>query len=298
MHDDLPDLSFVDLDGPIAFRSWGGPEATTFVLVHGLGGSHLNWIPVAPALAGLGRVVALDLPGFGWSPRYGRRSGVMDERRALGAFIAKVATGRVVICGNSLGGMIAVIQAAVEPDSVDGLVLTGSVYPWVRGSRRPHPAVLGAFALYDLPAVGERFVDARVRRIDADRMVRLGFRMVTADPSSIPDELVAMNVELAKMRADDPDAASAFLEAARSMLRLGKRRDAAARTFDRVTCPVLVLHGRRDRLVPAAFAEGALEVHPRWRGRIFPDLGHVPQMEAPGRWVAEVADWCAEMVDR
>ena len=80
------------------------------------------------------------------------------------------------------------------------------------------------------------------------------------------------------------------------MLRLGKRPDVAARALDAVRCPVLVLHGRRDRLVPAAFAEAVLRSHPTWRGRIFPDVGHAPQMEAPGRWLAEVADWYAESV--
>ena len=57
-----------------------------------------------------------------------------------------------------------------------------------------------------------------------------------------------------------------------------------------------MLHGRRDRFVPAAFAEAVLAAHPTWRGRIFPDLGHAPQLEAPGRWLAEVADWYAEIV--
>ena len=44
-------------------------------------------------------------------------------------------------------------------------------------------------------------------------------------------------------------------------------------------------------------AEAALREHPTWRGRIFHDLGHVPQMEAPGRWLAEVADWFADTLD-
>ena len=61
-------------------------------------------------------------------------------------------------------------------------------------------------------------------------------------------------------------------------------------------CPVLLLHGRRDRLVPASYAEAVLERYPAWRGRIFPDLGHVVQLEAPGRWLSEVADWFAEEV--
>jgi pimeloyl-ACP methyl ester carboxylesterase len=56
------------------------------------------------------------------------------------------------------------------------------------------------------------------------------------------------------------------------------------------------MHGRRDRFVPAAFAEAILARRPAWRGRIFPDLGHAPQMEAPGRWLTEVADWYAEML--
>lgn len=291
MGSELPELSFIDLDGPVAYRSWSGPDDTTFILVHGLGGSHLNWLPAAPGLSLMGNVLALDLPGFGWSPREGRGSGLMDERRVLSRFIAERRTGRVVICGNSLGGAIGVLQAAVEPDSVDGLVLTGSVFPWVRGAPRPHPAVIAAFAVYGLPAAGDRFVQARVRHLDPERMVRMGLSMVTADPSSIPPELVTMNVDLATMRAGDPDAPQAFVDAARSLLRLGKRNDVAARTLGQLRCPVLVLHGRRDRLVPVAFAERALDSHPDWRGRIFPDLGHAPQMEAPDRWVAEVEDW-------
>lgn len=296
MPDDFPELLSVDLDGPVAYREWDGPDDTTFVLLHGLGGSHLSWLQVAPGLAGLGRVLALDLPGYGWSPRDGRASGLMDQRRTLARFIEARATGRVIVCGNSLGGAIAVLQAAVEPDRVTGLVLTGSVFPWVQGGRRPHPAVMAAFATYDIPVVGERFVQARMRRFDPETLVAIGFRMVAQDPSSIPPEVVDLHVELARKRARDPDSASAFLETSRSMLRLGKRADARARTFDRVSCPVLVIHGRRDRFVPAAFVEAALRANPSWRGRIFPDLGHVPQMEAPGRWLSEVADWFAEEI--
>ena len=66
----------------------------------------------------------------------------------------------------------------------------------------------------------------------------------------------------------------------------------------RVDQPVLLMHGRRDRLVPVRFAETELRRHPAWRGRFFPDLGHVPQMEAPGRWISEVADWHAGLGDR
>ena len=293
---ELPELATVDLEGPVRYRSWDGPAETTFVLVHGLGGSHLNWLQVASGLSGLGRVLALDLPGFGYSPRAGRGSALMDERQLLSRFVEELATGRVILGGNSMGGGIAILQAAVDPDSVSGLVLTSSMFPRAHGGW-PHPAVLGAFALYDTAGLGERLVRLRTQRMDPAQVVRLGFRMVAADPHSIPEEIVRLNIALVRERMTDPDAPDAFLEAARSIMRLGKRPDVSKRALDGVRCPVLVLHGRRDRFVPAVFAEAVLARYPAWRGRIFPDLGHVPQMEAPGRWLTEVADWYAERID-
>lgn len=293
---ELPELRTADVDGPVTYRAWDGPADTTFVLVHGLGGSHLNWVQVAAGLAGLGRVLALDLPGFGFASRDGRGSGLMDERRVLSRFIEEHASGRVVIVGNSMGAVIGMLHAAVEPASPAGLVLTDSPFPWVRGAF-PHPAVIVGFAAYDAPGLGPLVLEARLRRLDAGRAVRLGFRFVAADPSSIPEEIVRLTVEQVRERGLDPDAPAAFQDAWRSLRRLGRRPDVAKRAMDGVRCPVLVLHGRRDRLVPAAYAEAALRAYPAWRGRIFPDLGHVPQMEAPGRWLVEVADWHSEMLD-
>jgi pimeloyl-ACP methyl ester carboxylesterase len=294
---DLPALRFADLDGPVAFRAWEGPPETTFVLVHGLGGAHVNWIRVAEGLAGLGRTVALDLPGFGWSPRAGRDTGVMGLRRIFDRFCDDHATGELVVCGNSMGGVLGILEAAIEPERVRGLVLTSSAFPWVRGAY-PHPAVIGAFAAYDLERVGDVFVRERIRRISAERAVRIGLALTTVDRYTIPEEVVRLFEEAVRERQRDPEAATAFADAARSLLRLGKRPDVAHRALDAVGCPVLVLHGRRDRLVPARFAEAVLARYPTWRGRILPDVGHVAQLEAPGRWLAEVADWYAEAIDR
>jgi pimeloyl-ACP methyl ester carboxylesterase len=287
---ELPERRTIDLDGAVAYREWAGPDRATFVMVHGLGGSHLNWVQVAPGLAGLGRVLALDLPGFGWSPLAGRGAGLMDQRRLLSRFIRELGSGATFVCGNSMGGATAILHAAVEPSRVSGLVLTASVFPWARGGW-PHPTVLGAFAMYDTPGIGERFVGLRLDRADPDRVVRLAFWLTTVDPDRIPPEIVRMNVDLLRERRSDPDRARAFVEAARSLLRLGRRREVAERALDAVSCPVLVVHGRRDRLVPPAFAAAALAARPAWRGRILPDVGHVPQMEAPDRWLVEVADW-------
>jgi pimeloyl-ACP methyl ester carboxylesterase len=290
---DFPELRTIDLDGPVAYREWDGPPELTFVLVHGLGASHLVWVQVGEALAGVGRVIAFDLPGFGASPLAGRGSGLMDQRRTLSRVIEKLGSGAVVLGANSMGGATSILQAAVEPRSVVGIVLTNSVYPWQLGAV-PHPLVLLSFGLYWTPLVGERFVGWRLRELDAERIVRMSLSVLAADPTSIPEEVVRLLVDLTEARRHDPDVPAAFLGAARSMLRLARRPAISRRALDNIRCPVLVIHGRRDRLVPAAHAEAELAKHPPWRGRFFADLGHIPQMEAPGRWLAEVADWSAE----
>jgi pimeloyl-ACP methyl ester carboxylesterase len=291
---DLPDLRVSETpEGPIHHLEWDGPPGTTFVLIHGLGGSHLNWIQVAPALAGLGRVLVPDLPGFGTTPLQGRPSGLMDLRRALAAFLATEGAGPVTLAGNSMGGVLGVLQAAVDPASLDGLILTGSAFPWAGGGL-PSPIVMAGFVAAEVPGLGEVLVRARLQRLRPDQVVPLGFRMVTAHPERIPADVVRRHVELADEQREREDVPVAFAAASRSLMRLARRRDVARRALDAVACPTLVLHGRRDRYVPARFAEAELARHPEWRGRILADVGHAPQMEAPGRWVAEVADWLAE----
>lgn len=290
---DLPESRYVDLDGPVHYVEWEGPFERTFVLVHGLGGSHLNWVRVAPALSRLGRVVVPDLPGFGLSPLGDRRSAMHVGRRLLGDFLRKVGTGEVILGGNSMGGGYAMLQAAFEPDSVAGLILTASVFPWAPAGM-PSPLVVGGFAVYRTPWVGERVVAARFRHLDPEKVVRWGFRVTASDPSAIPPEVIRAHVDLVRERQHDATAAPAFLEAARSILWLGARPSLATRVIEAIEAPVLVIHGSRDRLVPLAYALSVLERRPTWDHAILPGLGHVPQLEAPDRWLNAVERWMIE----
>jgi pimeloyl-ACP methyl ester carboxylesterase len=290
MEQAAPRSRWLDLDGPIHHVEWPGPPEQTFVLVHGLGGSFLNWIRVAPLLARHGRVVVVDLPGFGRSPLAGRASTMLVGRSLLGAFVRRVATGRTVLVGNSMGGGYAMLVAAFEPGLVDALVLTGSVFPWVPGGW-PSPLVIGGFAVYRTPLLGDVVVRERFRRVAPELVVRWGFRLTTVDPSSIPPDVLRAHVALVRERQRDVDGAAAFVEAARSILWLGARPSLSTRVMDAISCPVLVVHGTKDRLVPIAFARSAVRRHPRWRYRFMANVGHVPQLEAPGRWMAAVEDW-------
>ncbi len=292
---ELPESRFVDLDGPVHYVEWEGPEERTFVLVHGLGGSHLSWALVGNRLAEHGRVLAVDLAGFGRTPRAGRSAKLSSNQVLLARFVDELVGRPVVLIGNSMGGAISMLQAAYEPASVEGAVLTSSVYPWARGGV-PAPIVVAGFALYRVRGVGEWVAKQRFNGLSPERLVRLGFRIVAADPSTVPEELVRAHVDLLAERAEDPDIGPALAEAARSLLRLGERGDLARQILDSVKCPVLVIHGYEDRLVPVAFARAAIERNPNWQVRLLPRVGHVPMIEDPDRWMAAVEEWLASLV--
>ena len=58
-----------------------------------------------------------------------------------------------------------------------------------------------------------------------------------------------------------------------------------------VTCPVLLIHGTADRLVPIAAARAAIRANPAWSLREFGGVGHVPQLEAPRDTADAVLSW-------
>jgi pimeloyl-ACP methyl ester carboxylesterase len=265
------------------------------VLVHGLGGSLLSWLLIGPGLAQHGRVLALDLYGFGRTSRDGHRSRLTEQRALVSRFIGEVAGGGpVVLVGNSMGGGIAMLQAALEPGSVEALVLSNSVFPYARGPL-PAPIVMFGFTLYQLPRIGEWAARQRITRLEAERAVRLGFRIIAADPSTIPEGLVRLHIEALVRHQRNPDAGPAFLEAARSLMALGRRPTAARWILDQIEAPVLAIHGRADRLVPVGYARAAAAAHPAWGLHVLPGVGHVPQMEAPERWLALVRDWLGRL---
>src|SRR3712207_1763337 len=134
----------VDLGGPVHYVDYGGDEdGPTVVLVHGLGGSHLNWDLLAPLLTPHARVHALDLPGFGLSEPGRRVATVRNNVAVLDRFLREVTGAPVVLVGNSMGGMIAILEAARAPARVSGLVLVDPAVPGPR--RRLDPQVVADF---------------------------------------------------------------------------------------------------------------------------------------------------------
>jgi pimeloyl-ACP methyl ester carboxylesterase len=115
------------------------PDAPIFVLVHGLGLSHLSFSKLARVLARHGTVLAPDLPGFGAAPGPRRRLDIDQLTEALLPRLDKFASSHggqapLVVVGHSLGAEIAVEVARRRPHLVRALVLVGPVVDRVAAS--------------------------------------------------------------------------------------------------------------------------------------------------------------------
>jgi pimeloyl-ACP methyl ester carboxylesterase len=280
-----------DLDGPVHYLDFGGPaDGPLLLAVHGLGGSASNWLALAPLLTPRCRVMAIDLAGHGLTPAAGRSTSVPANRALLDRFIREVVAQPVTLVGNSMGGLITLLESATSPDMVAGAVLVDPALPAPLLSKVDARVAL-QFAVVALPGVGEAAFARRRRRLTVAEQVHQSLRLCTVDESRVPAEAIQASIASLESRNPDDFPPADVLRASRSLLRILRRPKVVRQVFTRVTAPVLLLHGDRDRLVSIKVATAIACEFPAWRFEIAHDIGHVPMLEnAP--WTAErTLDW-------
>jgi pimeloyl-ACP methyl ester carboxylesterase len=253
-------------------------EGPPVLALHGLGGTKGSFLPTLAALADRFRVIAMDLPGFGdsdkpigapYDPRFFARS-VLDVLDAL-------ALKRAHVVGNSLGGRIALEVGLRTPERVDRLVLLAPSLAW----RRHRPLA---------PLV---------------RLVRPELGLVQLAPRQLVEGIVhqlipgatdgwtAAGVDEFLRAYLTPAGRAAFYAAARHIYLEEPHGDEGFWPRLRALGPeALFIWGRRDRLVPLAFAAHVRDALPGAE-HVELDCGHVPQVELPTLTHAAVARFLA-----
>jgi pimeloyl-ACP methyl ester carboxylesterase len=90
----------------------------------------------------------------------------------------------------------------------------------------------------------------------------------------------------------DSDRRAAFLATLRAVVGTdGQRIDAADRLYLADELPVLIVWGAEDSIIPVSHGERAHEAMPGSHFRVFENVGHVPQAEAPGRFVLALEEF-------
>ena len=236
------------------------------VLVHGLGGFAESWRHNIAALARTATVYAVDLPGFGRSSKPPARYRLGDAVRALHGFVQAMGLGRVAIVGHSMGGAVGLTYALTHPARIDRLALVGALVPG--SAYRPSvpyriaaTPILGELLALCACAPAYRAAIARCFHVpvasEVEFLVREGYGERTS-----PAAKAAYLATLRDMRRDLVDHAADY------------RR--ALATLD---VPILFIHGRQDRVIPAQYCHEAAEMIPRARVRWIEACGHFPQIE-------------------
>lgn len=290
-----PASRWVELGVPVHYVDHGGPATgPLLVMVHGLGGSLVNWSALAPLLTDTCRVLALDLIGFGHTQAGTHPTTVTANQQMLDWFLREVAGRDVVLVGNSMGAMIAIFQAARHPESVTAMVLVDPALP-IRLGARPDPLVAASFGMYAVPHLGRAMLRSRRRARSPEQLAMDVLRLCCADPSRVPAEVLEQTLQVARERRDYPDIDDQFLAAARSLMRMLARRSSYEAAMHAIRVPVLLLHGQKDRLVSIGAARSAAAANPSWHFEVAPDAGHVPQLEVPEWTAGRILDWLAVM---
>ncbi|MGY2065199.1 alpha/beta fold hydrolase [Blastococcus sp. SYSU DS0619] len=276
--------------GPVD-RGDADPESPTApggraLYVHGLGGASTNWTDLAALLAVRFDGWAVDLPGFGRSRplargRYSIRSHVRAVVDVLEHVVAEPGEGAgrpVHLVGNSLGGLVSLLVAALRPDLVATLTLVSPAMPVYRVP----PAFSRALLLLLVPGV-PTLAERRLATVPPEVSVRSMVRTCFGNPAAVPRERIEQALQEMHERAEQPWADRALARSMRglitSYLRLGPAN--AWRAARGLRMPVLVVWGSRDRLVDPALAPRLAATVPDGRLLVLDGVGHVAMLEAP-----------------
>ncbi len=93
------------------------------VILHGLTGSHAEFVHLVPGLCAQAQSYLLDLRGHGQSGRVEQGYHLADYGRDVATFVQQVVRQPAVLLGHSLGGLVALWVAANAPHLLRGLVL-------------------------------------------------------------------------------------------------------------------------------------------------------------------------------
>jgi pimeloyl-ACP methyl ester carboxylesterase len=272
---------WVTVDGnPIDTIELG--EGPPVVFVHGLGGSWQNWLEQLPELAREHRVVAMDLPGFGYSPMPREEISIAGYARLLDGLLGELGIDAAAVVGNSMGGFIGAELAISFPQRVERLVLVSAAGLSTHNDPVPVRALPALVRLERVIAGSTAWLAGRSDTVmRRPRLRGATLNAVVRHPSRLPAALAAEQLR----GAGKPG----FLSALQAVIDYDVRD-----RLPEIACPTLIVWGARDRLINVRDAHVFEELIPDSRKVIFEDTGHVAMLERPAAFNALLEEFLAE----
>ncbi len=243
----------------------------TLLLIHGFPQDHRLWAPQVQALADVADIIAPDLRGFGDGKGVPTVMSMDDYASDLKALLDERKVERVVLCGLSMGGYVALAFLARWPERVQALILcnTRSNADTEEGRQARLETARNAFDK-GVPVIARGMVP----------------KVLSGKTQRERPELVA-SVE-AMMAQQSPDAVAA---ASRGM---AERVDRTP-MLGSIDVPVLIITGAHDELMPLATSTAMHAAIPHSRLVVLPGAAHLSNMEAPELFNQAVRDLLQEL---
>jgi len=239
-------------------RGAGSP----LVLIHGIAHRWQAWEPVLDALAAHHDVIAIDLPGFGLSPRpaTGMPGTISSAAASLGDLLTELGLDHPHVAGNSLGGGLA-LELAAAGRVASATAISPAGFASRREELRAVIALTGRrWSTYaPVPVIRAVIASPRARR--------MSFGAICRHPEALSAER-ALGDALAMRRG------KGFLPYARALR--GYRF-----AGDHGTIPVTIAWGTHDRVLVPGQAARARERLTGARHVWLDGCGHVPMGDDP-----------------
>ncbi|MBA2516023.1 MAG: alpha/beta hydrolase [Solirubrobacterales bacterium] len=246
----------------------GGDDKPALLYIHGLGGNWQNWLLSIPPLMETHRVVAMDLPGFGFSELPAEAISIQGYARVVDALCDALHIEVAAVVGNSMGGFIGAELALSLPTRVERLVLVSAAGLSIED--QPREPLLGAARL--LSANARYFIERRDLVVRRPRLRRAALQTVIRYPEKLSPPLTW---ELLS-GVGKPG----YVDALDALMSYSFRE-----RLTEISMPVLIVWGRNDMLVPVGDSRRFEElIGDNARRIVFDDTGHAPMIERPTRF--------------
>lgn len=266
------ELKFARLpDSEIAYleRQGTGP---TVVLVHGFSANKDTWLKLVPELPADWHIIAPDLAGHGESQEIPQADFLLTtQAERLYAVLQQLNIQKVHMVGNSMGGAITMIYAAMYPQATSSIVLMDSA-----GMTAPQPSeYMQALARGENPLIATD---------EESFNYRWNFVMSQRPPLFWPLKPAMIRKTLARVEVNQ--------RIFEDMLNTQKLLDEDfEQQLAQVSIPVLILWGEEDRVLDKSAIGEFKKFLPQAKAIVYPDVGHVPMIEIPKQTAKDIAEF-------
>lgn len=243
-----------------------GSGETPIVLLHGLFGSPSNWLSIMRELVERYHFYALQLPiEFGQKRHHTAFNSLGQLTHHVAEFLDELGLDQAVVCGNSLGGQIALDLYAQHPERVERLILSGSA------------------GLFERSLAG-----GRPPRLCRD-YIRKQACEIFHDPKHVSDKLV-----------DDVYLMLSDRHYRRFLLKVAKatRNRNMLEELAHVAVPTMIIWGSDDSITPPFVAQQFRDHIPQAELFFIDQCGHAPPIEQPAQFAHLLDEFLGDLNSR